>query len=448
MRFSLLSLSALVLAPLGSLAVLLGLGPASFETSRLGQVNLAVAWDSPWVKSFVAPDPMVESLVQQYVNTLAGEGWLVSNQGVWIQTGNAAIAQHQGSVPLSAASLTKIATTLAALETWSPDHQFETLVGVTGPIQNGVLNGDLVIKGSGDPLFVWEEAIVLGNALQQLGIRQVTGNLVVVGNFVMNFDTNAYTSGELLRQAFNANLWPTAAWDQYQKLPAGTPQPAIQIAGTVQVAAPEAVNQVSSWVLRHQSLPMIAILKAMNIYSNNVMSEMMAELSGGTAAVVSKATETARLMPGELRLVNGSGLGVENQISPRAIAAMLATLQDQLQQQGFSIADVMPVSGEDVGTLQSRQIPLKSAVKTGTLNEVSALAGFIPTKERGPVWFTIINWGWDLESFRQQQDQLLGQIQAHWGVADAPATFQPKVRLTESPYQLGNPSRNQPFSGN
>jgi len=40
-----------------------------------------------------------------------------------------------------------------------------------------VLQGDLIITGSGDPFLVWEEVIALGNSLNQLGIKRVTGNL-------------------------------------------------------------------------------------------------------------------------------------------------------------------------------------------------------------------------------------------------------------------------------
>lgn len=438
----------LLLAPLGFLFAFLGLNSGPLKGTNLGYVELVAAWDSPWVKQFSDPDPAVEAIVQQYIQELTQEGWDPSRQGVWIQAGSSAMAQYQGAVPLSAASLTKIATTLSALATWEPNHQFETWVGTTGTLQDGVLSGDLIIKGGGDPLFVWEEAIVLGNTLQQIGIQQVTGNLVVVGDFVMNFDTDPYESGQLLRQALNAKIWSQEALAQYQTLPGGTPQPMIQIDGGVQVLPPDTVDQGTSWRIRHQSLPMIAILKSMNIYSNNVMAEMVAEDTGGTEAVMAKVTEAANLSPGDISLINGSGLGPENKIAPRAIAAMLVAIEDKLKPQGFSVADVLPVSGEDVGTLIDRQIPLKSAVKTGSLAEVSALAGFIPTRERGPVWFTIINWGWDLDGLRMQQDTLLRQIQAHWGVADAPSMLQSKVRLKQSPYQLGDPRRNQPFKGN
>jgi len=66
------------------------------------------------------------------------------------------MANHQGTVPLPAASLTKIVTSLAALKTWGPAHQF----GLVQPAcKRWSVAGDLIIQGSGDPFFVWEEAI-------------------------------------------------------------------------------------------------------------------------------------------------------------------------------------------------------------------------------------------------------------------------------------------------
>ena len=54
--------------------------------------------------------------------------------------------------------------------------------------------------------------------------------------------------------------------------------------------------------------------------------------------------------------------------------------------------DFFPVAGRDrTGTMVDRNIPYGITVKTGTLWEVSALAGMIPTAERGPIWFAIIN---------------------------------------------------------
>ena len=104
-----------------------------------------------------------------------------------------------------------------------------------GTIKNGVLKGDLIVQGSEDPLFVWEEAIALGNILNQKGIKRVTGSLIIVDKFYMNFELNPLKSGELLKQALNNQIWPPEAAAQYQTLPPNTPKPQIVIDGAVKV---------------------------------------------------------------------------------------------------------------------------------------------------------------------------------------------------------------------
>ncbi|MBW4481171.1 MAG: D-alanyl-D-alanine carboxypeptidase [Tildeniella torsiva UHER 1998/13D] len=431
--------------PLGLFSILLGTGePKLLQPSGLNPAALQIEWQSPWIAE-LARDPVVEAIVADYVAGLQRQGWSVPDQGVWIQVGQSAIAEHQGNVLLPAASLTKLATTLAALKTWPLDHSFETRVGIRGTLQpDGVLDGDLVIQGSGDPLFVWEEGIVLANRLQELGIQRVTGEILVSGSFTMNFEEEQADSLADLQQAMSATTWSWEAQQAYANLPPGTPQPSLQVVGTPRwVAAAELEASDIEWVVQHQSLPLVALLKAMNIYSNNVMAEMVAELVGGPGPVMTKATAAAELPTGELSLVNGSGLGVENQMSARAAVAMMVAIQQELSAQGFSVADVLPVSGEDVGTLVDRRIPATATVKTGSLAEVSALAGMVPTAEKGPVLFAIINKGWDIPGLRVQQDQLLQAIQAHWGVAEAPAEMRTKVVMQTGPFRYGDPSRNQ-----
>ncbi|MGB3201811.1 MAG: D-alanyl-D-alanine carboxypeptidase [Nodosilinea sp.] len=438
------SLSLLPL-PLGMLSILLGTGePRLLEPSGLNPTALQIEWQSPWIAELVR-DPVVEAIVADYIAGLERQGWSVPDQGVWIQVGQSVVAEHQGSVPMPAASLTKLATTLAALQTWPLDHRFDTLVGLHGTLQSdGVLDGNLVIQSSGDPLFVWEEGIALANRLQELGIQRVTGEILVTGPFTMNFEEEQTDSLADLKQAMAVSSWTGEVRQAYGNLAPGTPQPNLKIDGGARwIPAADLENVPLKWVVRHQSLPLVAILKAMNIYSNNVMAERVAELVGGPGPVMAKATESAALPAGELSLVNGSGLGVDNQMSPRVAVAMTVAMQRELGAQGFSVADVMPVAGEDIGTLIDRRLPPTAAVKTGSLAEVSALAGMMPTAEKGPVWFAIINKGWDIPNLRVQQDQLVQAIQAHWGAAEAPAEMRTKVRMQTGPFRYGDPSRNQ-----
>lgn len=393
----------------------------------------------------IAPDtnPAGAITVQQYLQGLEAKGLTRANQGVWMQSGTMLLANNQGKVPMPAASLTKIATTLAALKTWQPNYQFETLISATGPISNGVLQGDLIVQGNGDPFFVWEEAIALGNSLNSLGIKQVTGNLVITGNFAMNYQSNLSQAGELLKQGLNAELWSVAANTQYLlNFPQGTPRPQVKIAGSVQVATIPFPKQIL--LLRHRSLPLSQILKEMNIYSNNEMAQMLAQSLGG-AQVVQQLAATAAGVPSlEIQLINGSGLGVENRISPRAACAMLVAVQRQLLPYQLNLTDLFPVAGRDHrGTLQTREIPPTTTIKTGTLRDVSALAGVLPTRDRGLVWFAIINRGTDVENLRAKQDQLLQRLVQQWHSAPAiPAALTPQP-VTNTTSQLGTASRNE-----
>lgn len=386
------------------------------------------------------PDPMAEAIVQQYLDRLAAKGLSRELQGVWIQSGWVPLAKNSGTTPLPAASITKVATTLATLQVWRPEHQFETVVSVTGPVVGGVVQGDLVVTGNGDPFFVWEEAIALGNTLNQLGIRGVAGNLMIVGNFYMNYETDPLKAGQFLQQALNSSLWTEEISYQHSRMTPGTAKPLVTISGT---AFPQMGGSNLTPIIRHKSLPLVEIIKQMNIYSNNPMSEMLATLVGGANSVRELAAKAAGVPVEEILLINGSGLGHENQISPRAATALFIALAQYLQNTNLTIADLMPVAGRDIqGTLEDRRIPPSTPVKTGTLFDVSALAGALPTRDRGLVWFAIINRGADLDGFRAEQDNLLQQLTNQWGSSNPiPELIQPNINSYRP--SLGDPNRNE-----
>lgn len=375
---------------------------------------------APLALAPTTPDPNTSAIVQQYLSRLAAQGYPQSAQGIWIQTSDSLLANHQGTTPLSAASLTKVATSLAALQTFGADHRFQTVIGTTGTIENGVVKGDLIVQGGSDPFFVWEEAIALGNALNQIGIKQVTGNLIVTGQFFMNFETDLGKAGTLLKEGLNAKTWSSEAIGQYQTLPAGTPKPQITIAGAVKAAAnPPKFTQIAT----HRSQPLAELLKKMNRYSNNAMSEIVASSIGGAKVVSLKAAQAAGVPQNEVILVNGSGLAVENRISPRAVCSMFLAIDQLLKPAKMTIGDVFAIVGTDQGILDGRKLPTGLVTKSGSLNEVSALAGALPTSQKGIVWFVIMNGGGaNLEGYRAGQESLLNTVANQWGrVPTAPS---------------------------
>ena len=85
----------------------------------------------------------------------------------------------QPQVPVNPASLMKLVTTSAALDLLGPAWTWNTPVWIQGSTLNGVLEGNLVIKGTGDPKFVQERLWQLLRRVQQLGVREIRGDIVI-----------------------------------------------------------------------------------------------------------------------------------------------------------------------------------------------------------------------------------------------------------------------------
>ncbi|MEM9215557.1 MAG: D-alanyl-D-alanine carboxypeptidase [Cyanobacteria bacterium P01_F01_bin.150] len=435
-------------------AWLLGFWAASEEVLTVQSSQLSPWFAQTSLPALIAPtyrpDEKAIATLNQYLASLERSGFELTEQGIWLQSGANVWGEHQGNVALPAASLTKLVTSLMALETWGTNHQFETMISTTGPLQNGVLQGNLVIQGGGDPLYVWEEAIVLANVLQQeMGIQAIAGDLLIGNNFSMNYQESPLKSGILLRQAFDSALWPPEAEKQYLEMPAGTPKPRLSVQGQVQYSSKDALGQRSlTPIVRQQSLPLAQLLKLMNIYSNNVMSQALADMIGGADEMSRKAAELVQVAPEEIQLINGSGLGTDNQLSPRAVSKILIALSQKVAGTSWSVADLLPVSGRDIGTLKGRNVPRSAAVKTGSLWNVSSLAGGLPTEDYGVVWFTIINRGGDLDGLRRRQDIMLNALLQDWGQPGAlPADLQPGTESLKPENQLGARSRIQILNG-
>jgi D-alanyl-D-alanine carboxypeptidase/D-alanyl-D-alanine-endopeptidase (penicillin-binding protein 4) len=82
-------------------------------------------------------------------------------------------------VPVNPASIMKLVTTYAALDLLGAAYSWTTPVYVDGTVSNGVLNGNLYIKGQGDPKLVLERVWLLLRHVQGLGITTVSGDIVL-----------------------------------------------------------------------------------------------------------------------------------------------------------------------------------------------------------------------------------------------------------------------------
>lgn len=89
------------------------------------------------------------------------------------------LLEHRAEQPRNPASVMKLLTTFAALDILGPAHTWETHYYINGKLENGVLEGDLVIKGLGDPYLVQERFWLQLAALRELGLETITGRLLI-----------------------------------------------------------------------------------------------------------------------------------------------------------------------------------------------------------------------------------------------------------------------------
>ena len=87
------------------------------------------------------------------------------------------LEEYDANAGLPPASVTKSITALYALEVLGADHRFSTRLIATGAVKNGVLNGDLILAGGGDPTLDTDGLARLAAQLKSAGVREVTGTL-------------------------------------------------------------------------------------------------------------------------------------------------------------------------------------------------------------------------------------------------------------------------------
>jgi len=108
----------------------------------------------------------------------------------------------------SPASIIKLLSSYAALDLLGPAYRWETEVLVTGPVRNGRLEGDLVLRGGGDPGMSTERFWTLLREIQAQGVHEISGDLVIDETL---FAVNGEQPGDFDRQPYRAyNVLPNA----------------------------------------------------------------------------------------------------------------------------------------------------------------------------------------------------------------------------------------------
>ncbi len=345
------------------------------------------------------------SALEEFAYRLQAEGRNLRLHGVYVErwdTGQA-VAQLNENAVFNPASVVKLATTLAALDRLGPNHRFRTEFRATGHInpQTGELTGNLVLVSGRDPAFSIRDAQAAGDALRAMGIRKVTGNLVVVGNFVCNENSRTDVSAAVFRR-----------------------QSKIAFHGSTQFVPTAAQLQRMPLLLTVESDSLLNIARYLNAHSSNAMADMLAQHVGGPTGVRSFLVVKLGLPYEAIYISHGSGLDV-NRLTPRDTVKLLRALVDRLQSHHLRPEQVLPIAGMDSGTLAGRfaetEFTGSVLAKTGTLHDtddgVAALAGVMNTRQCGALLFTVYNMaeGRRVLHLRRVQDDLLKRLMNECG---------------------------------
>lgn len=338
--------------------------------------------------------------------------------GILFQTLKGDILLEQNSdAYFNPASVIKIATSLTALEELGYNHRFNTNIYTTGKIdQDGNLNGDLIIAGGSDPAMFSENIFLIADSLSGLGIKKVTGDLLITTPFYLNFDFSAQHSALQVKAICTGKRWTKPLEEAWLRYTQEHNKPnaifsGLEILGQARTITPENLPAEKQLLLTHQSRTLLDILKIQNDYSSNFMAEVIGRYVGGPQTIENFLVEKVGIDSSEVRVTTASGLG-ENRITPNAALKLLKSFYNSATRHGKRLDDLLPAAGVDEGTLDERftDLDLRGSVvaKTGTLlrQRVSALVGVAYTKDKGPVFFALLDRD-EVTHARREQDKLV-----------------------------------------
>jgi serine-type D-Ala-D-Ala carboxypeptidase/endopeptidase (penicillin-binding protein 4) len=345
------------------------------------------------------------------------------------------IYEKNANLALNPASTMKLLTAVSALETFSPGYRIPTEL-YTSPSQKVGELVDLWIKGYGNPFLVTEELVLIAQWLEAQGIKKINGPVYVddtvfktqrplafpakhqsskyrVITGALSFNYNQPEKISRLSPSFILKEWnyphqefpkKRSLWIHDELLDPAIytglafvhflSERGITVSGPVQFGKRDPKAEL---FLQHLSRSIGKTVSGMNKFSNNYIAEQVLALinvhSGGKAPTVMRTTLalSGTDMKGS-QIINGSGLSRKNRLS----AAQLTDLLRYALTQSYArdLVEGLSIAGVD-GTLRDRfkGSPLKGQLwaKTGSLNGVRTLAGFLMTKKEAMAFTILIN---------------------------------------------------------
>lgn len=373
------------------------------------------------------PDPVAPSSTPAIVVDPVDAGWTraieaaIGGRDVSVAVGADERIRfvHAGAIRRIPASNQKLLTSMAALDTFGPDHRFTTIAAVRRPPRDGKIRGDLWVVGSGDPEIDAGSMARLAAAVRAAGVTRIMGG--VIG------DTSAFTREwwapgwvpGLSRSYVTRTTALTFEGNEESGLPeeaAAASLTAALLARGVEVvgaagtgAAPARLEPVA----RIASRPLRELLSIQNHGSVNFYAETLLKALGvggtggaGSTASGAEVVEAWAARHGVTAQVrDGSGLSHQDLVSVEALVTLLLLAQGE---PWGRILDASLAPPGD-GTLEGRLIGIPVRAKTGTLFEtpVSSLSGYVTDAGGTRIAFSVISRGLDKDTAIAVEDAIV-----------------------------------------
>lgn len=145
------------------------------------------SWLRIWISAFAGMTIWCSAqadLPESFTQALKQAGIPDTHVGVSVQElDGTPILFHGADRAFNPASVMKLVTTLAALDSLGPAHVFKTLAWLDGELKDGVLTGNLVLQGGGDPGMTPERFWLLLRELRQRGLREIQGDVLLDNSY-------------------------------------------------------------------------------------------------------------------------------------------------------------------------------------------------------------------------------------------------------------------------
>lgn len=328
------------------------------------------------------------------------------------------------------ASITKLVTSAIALQYLGINYEFKTVLYTDDiNISDGVINGNLYIKGFGDPEFDTADLFNLIKKFYAKNITEITGNIVYDDTFLDKeyFGLADYYSGDTKLQ-----YWPFVNALCIDRN-ASRVNPSESIANTIEYEFMNKTIKLGGIIIAGQtpdnpteiarvSHSMAEVLANMNKPSDNHYAITLFKVVGavhysppgtlnkGVDAVIELFTNIG-IARDEYEFLEGSGLTRFNFTTSNVYIQLLKFLYDDVK--NFDVFyKSLPVAGVD-GTLKKRMVGTEAMynihAKTGSINGVSTLTGYAITRDNELLIFYIAMNGFkgaNWEPYRNKQDEI------------------------------------------